>query len=630
MARAALNHAGHIDVETKWLEKELIKQIPGSAFDGCGIREWCVPLSWASCVILRGVFGDTLEIDPELDAWAKNEIEARVGPASAIRKLTEPVDGMVRVAPNLDTESYPFQAVGSDFLVLARDALLGDDLGTGKTIQALTAIRKIQTNPESGYDPALPALVICPNAVKTHWEVEAHRWLPEATPYVVKGGAVGRRKILEAAHKDPTALVVVSIETVRLMSRLAPFGSIKLKRCLECDKKRGENIRTTLCEVHPKELNTFGFKTVVVDEAHRIGEPKSKQTRAMWAVMHGSTVTRRWALTGTSIMGHPGHLWSVMHGVSPNEYPTKSKFVDRYCLSAWNNFGGLDIVGIRPDTKEEFFKFFDPRFRRMPKELVLTQLPPKVRLTRYVQMTPKQAKAYAEISAKMMTEMEDGQLLVTTDSLVMNTRLVQFASSYAELVPSENENELPRVLLKEPSPKLDELEELLDGELLGHQVAVCANSRQLIDMAAARLTKRKISFAMIVGGMSDWERDSNLAEFQSGGAQVMLFTTQAGGVGLTMTAADTLVRLQRSWSMVDEIQAEGRVYRIGSERHKSVSIIEIVTEGTVEVTKQLPNFYAKLHRLEEINRDRLILLEHGKDTSELDAEEFGLKDSYLW
>ena len=95
-----------------------------------------------------------------------------------------------------------------------------------------------------------------------------------------------------------------------------------------------------------------------------------------------------------------------------------------------------------------------------------------------------------------------------------------------------------------------------------------------------------------------------------------------------MTAADTLVRLQRSWSLIDNQQGEDRVHRIGSEKHDTVTIIDIVTSGTVEET-QLEKLHAKMLRLEEIVRDRAQLEAAGKSTAHLDAEAARIESSDL-
>src|SRR5690349_5656741 len=550
-----------LDVQTSWNEKELIKSIPGSRWDP-NRKIWTLPLTYPACSQLKGVFGNDARFGPEITQWIWNEYDRRVKPAMSLRERFEDPDG----ALHFDSRLYQFQTMGVAWLTTVGSALLGDEMGTGKTIQVLTALRMLDEEDESS---VFPILVVCPNSVKFNWAKEAKIWLPRATSYVLDGNATVKNQLIKEAATDPTALVIMNFESTYRLSRLAGFGSTRLRRCKECDKNYGEDIKALACEVHPKALNLVPFQTVICDEAHRIKDPQAKQTRAVWAIGDAASVERRWALTGTPLANDPSDLWSIMRFVAPREYPTKSKFVDRYALKAWNNFGGLDVVGLNPTTKEEFYKVFDPRFRRMPKALVLSQLPPKIRQTRFVEMTPKQKKAYDDLERRLITRLDDGQVLVAKSNLSAQVRLLQLASSYATITVGEDPNDVAgwSVELCEPSPKLDELALVLD-ELGDRPCAVAAEQRRLIELAAKRLDKAKISYGLITGAVDTFDRQQALDDFQRGRIRVLLFTLKAGGTGLTMTATDTLVRLQRSWSMIDNKQGEDRVHRIGSEKHE--------------------------------------------------------------
>jgi SNF2 family DNA or RNA helicase len=183
-----------------------------------------------------------------------------------------------------------------------------------------------------------------------------------------------------------------------------------------------------------------------------------------------------------------------------------------------------------------------------------------------------------------------------------------------------------KVSLREPSPKLDELEIVL--EELGvlspgfsrPPVLVSAQFKQLLRMAAKRLEKLGVAHAVIDGDVSQHDRDQALDALNAGRIKVLLFTGQSGGTGLDMSAADVLINLQRSWSLVDERQKEDRNHRIGSERHESVLVIDIITEDTVE-EDQVDALLEKMLRLDEITRDRAELARASLDTSALDAEE---------
>jgi SNF2 family DNA or RNA helicase len=623
-------------VQTEFTEKEMIKAIPGSRWDPDD-KIWTVPLTYPHCLMLRGVFGKKLKIGTALNMWARTTGDATRTRAS-IRDLLEFTPAQTHLAEVIDPLSKnlrPYQVVGASFLH-HDSGLLADEVGTGKTIQSLSAMRRIG-------DDAYPAIVICPNSLKLNWQREAKKWLPGCSTYVVTGSAVKKREILKSAAQDPKALVIINIESVKGHSRLASYGNVTLSKCRECSPYGEEGLKPGLCHMHLKELNHIPFKTVIVDEAHRIKDPKSQQTRAIWAVAHADSVRWRWALTGTPIANSPADLWSVMHFIDSKAFPTKTKWIDRYCLTTFNSHGGLDVVGLNPERETEFRAIVDPYIRRMTKSMVLSHLPKQVYLRRDVIMTPKQTKVYKEMEKFSAARMPDGQLMVAPNDLVTHTRLLQLASSFGEvewimtpkhhsLCPincQDTEHEKCIVTLTEPSPKLDEMEDLIaEFALNDESCIIAAVSSQLIDMAATRLDKLRIPYGKITGDVSQWKRDIAVQDFQAGKTKIMLLTISAGGVGLTLTAARNLVMLQRSWSMIENIQVEGRNHRIGSEIHESINIYDLVAGGTVE-EDVFERYELKLMRLEEVTRDRERLIAMGLDTTEVDREINEIQNAYL-
>lgn len=582
-----------IHIKTELRDKDRIRLIPGANWRP---REyvWSVPVSWAACKTLRGVFHDDLAIGPELTEWAWDEMNSRVNPSLALRLSTD-LNHFTDYRSKTGFALFPFQRAGAKFLATARQALLADEMGTGKTVQTIMGLKTLH---DAGFD-VFPVIIIAPNSMKITWKREFDEWWPGLAVQVIKGSATERRKQLEASWD----VYVMNWESVLLHSRLAPYGSVALRRCPEhggSDPK----VTTARCEVHIKELNKIAFRSVVVDEAHRMKNPAAKQTRAIWAVQHQATVENRFALTGTPIAQHPGDLWSIMHGISPREYPTKTKYVDRYGLLSWNSYGGMDIIGIRPDTKDEFYSILDPRMRRMPKDLVLPFLPPKIPIRRYAEMSAKQRKQYEMMTNDLIARLDSG-LLLSTNALAQLTRLVQFSSSCADVTEVDDGSggiEV-KVRLTAPSNKVDELLNLVEDLPDDEPIVVMAASRQLIMLANAELERKKISTRLIVGGITPDQRQVAVDDFQSGRARIILCTIAAGGVGITLTRSRTMVFLQRSWSMIDNRQAVDRVHRIGSEIHESIRVIDIVSPGTVE-ERQLLMLREKEERLEEILRDR--------------------------
>lgn len=487
-----------------------------------------------------------------------------------------------------------YQRSGVAFLVKSRRALLADPPGTGKTAQL---IRTLQVLQEMGENP-FPALVVCPNSLKlSTWARELSTWAPEISAQVVDGDAAKRRKQL-ASGAD---VMILNWEAVRLHSRLAGYGTIALT-----DKEK-----------EPKELNQLGLRTVILDEAHKAKDPTAAQTRAVWAVLHDAEF--RFLASGTPVAQNIGDLWSLCHGVEPVWFPAKTKYLDLFADTSLNPFGGLEVHGINPIHQDEFFKIVDPLMRRIPKEAALPFLPPVLPVQiRHTPMSAKQKKAYDEMERDMIAQLND--LFVAKNLLSKLIRLNQFASAFGEVVPGVKrekvlaweDGELTEQMvevatadlkLTTPSAKVDDLMDLLEEMGPDEPLVVAAVSRQLIELAAERLKKAKISFGLITGAQSQYERDQAVQRFQNGQIRVVMLTLGAGAEGITLTRSRTMLFMQESYSEIQNAQARDRVHRIGSERHDAIRIIKQITPGTVEERRE-ELLSTKQMRMEEVVRDR--------------------------
>jgi SNF2 family DNA or RNA helicase len=586
--------ADHIQINAEWRLKEICRALPGSAWSAKD-QVWRIPVSWTGCLALRSTFKDELTIGPRLATWAKSERESRIDPSNLLRDIEEQSEG--------DADLFPHQRAGVDFLVKSRRALLADEPGLGKTAQAIRAIKKMF---DAGGE-VFPALIVCPNTLKSNWEREFDKWWPGVNVSVIKGSATQRRK----AFEEPADVYVINWESLRTHSKLLSYGSIALARCEDCG---GHDSRVTLarCEVHPRELNLIDFKAVVADEIHRSKDPKSKQTRALWAATGNADI--RYALTGTPIANDVVDLWPILHWLDPKEWPSKTKWIDRYVNTMINAFGGMMVIGLKPAMTDEFYAGINPRMRRMLKAKVLPWLPKVMTERRDVEMGAKQLKAYKQMLENMIAMLgadEDsgltGEALVAPNPLTQTLRLLQFASAYAQIEVSDSGEE--KVVLSDPSCKVDALmDDMGNGDFGDDSVAVCAVSRQLIELLSARLTKEGISHGLITGAQDADERQKSIDDFQDGKTKWILFTAQAGGVGVTLTKARRLVMLQRPWSLVDYRQALDRVHRIGSEIHDSIIITDYVTEGSIE-ERVIEALDVKSDNFDEIVKDRAKLLE---------------------
>jgi|TARA_B110000977_G_scaffold29560_1_gene38490 SNF2 family DNA or RNA helicase len=590
--RVELNEQqSHINIFAEYRYKEVCKALPGASWD-VKLKIWRVPVSWGGCLALRSTFKDALEIGPLLDQWAKNELAERVGPANALRVLETYDD------PD-NEDLFPHQKAGVAYLAAAKQALLADEPGLGKTAQAIRALKKLRDNGEEVF----PILITCPNTLKSNWKREFERWWPELDVTIIKGSATKRRVLFE----ESSQVFIINWESLRSHSRLLGYGSIALARCTDCGG-HDSKISEARCEVHKRELNEIDFKSVVADEIHRSKDPKSKQTRALWAASGDAKI--RFALTGTPIAKDVVDLWPILHWLKPEEWPSKTKWIDRYVNTMLNAFGGMMVLGLKPEKEAEFYSSINPRMRRMLKSIVLPWLPDVMNDRRDVEMNPKQLKAYRQMSENMIAMLEadgelnaaTGEVIVATDPLVQTTRLLQFANAYATVEVNEAGQE--KVLLSEPSCKVDALmDDMKNGDFGDDSVAVCAVSRQLIEILSARMEKEGIKHGLITGAQSETERQQAVDDFQAGKVKWILFTAQAGGVGITLTTARRLVMLQRPWSLVDYKQALDRVHRIGSEIHDSILITDYVTEGSIE-ERVIDALDVKAENFEEIVKDK--------------------------
>lgn len=541
---------------------DLVKKIPGARYRPAR-QSWTLPLSWGSCLAARTVFGAELAGDDGFARWA------------GVRHSDLAVVGLAKAGADVGQDThrdlYPFQRAGVAFLSLAWRGILADEMGLGKTPQAIEALRQVaQWDTQLA---ALPALVVCTNSMTHKWADEFARWWPEVSVAVASGAAAKRRKIIESGAN----VVVINWEALRVHSRMAGYGSIRLT-----DKQKED-----------KELNLVGFRTVIADEAHRAKDARSQQTRCWWKLAHDATY--RFALTGTPIANQPGDLWAILHGVSPEDWPSRTAYLDRFTNNSINVWGGMEILGLTdsPAERAEFHSLLSGMFLRRTKAEVLPQLPAKTYSTRTVTMGAKQAKAYGDMAKHMVAQIDAG-LLVATSPLTALGRLTQLAAA----LPVVDEDGAVTAL-SEPSCKVEALLDILD-ESSPDPVVVFAASRKLIELCAEVLDRKKISYGLVTGAVSPAERATAVARFQAGEMRAILCTTGAGGEGITLTRASRLVFLSRPWSAVQSAQAEDRVHRIG--QANAVEIIDVLTDGTIEslVHSALVD---KAVRLDEITQD---------------------------
>ncbi len=479
------------------------------------------PLSWPLVVQMAemvSLYGGKLSPGPKLTEWTRAQIERRTVPAELGCSVTEDAP-----APR------DYQVSGARMIADMKRALLFDEMGTGKTLTSLLGLTELLYRKQL----AGPTLVVCPNSVVDDWVAAAWRW----TPFYARAyrGTPSKRRALLRGCGGPYDMIVTG------------YG------VLASDSHYFE---TTL---KPNAL--------VVDELHWCKDPQANRSRAMRTLSEGVDVFV--GLSGTPITHRTKGLWPALYAIDP----------------AWSSFDHWTRLFIYSDgdlieaRDKEFRRCIVGQHRRVAKADVLAQLPPKIHTVRHVDLPPAARKVYDGIQHELTAEVEGGTI-EPMGVLAMLMRLNQLASATGSVITSDDE-ETTTVRLKVPSWKIDVLMEILEerGEA---QTVVFAPSRQLIELAGHRATKDGYRVGYIIGGQKPDERSTAIRAFQDGELDVILATTGAGGVGVTLTAASAVVFLQRPWSFVEAAQAEDRAHRIGSERHESIDIIDIVATDTVD------------------------------------------------
>lgn len=607
-------------IQTGFAARNLMKELPGARWSKEG-QCWTYPLLYPSVLSV---------------GWAATRLRDQVIPATQ-----EVVDWVVSqqeewqrlaaesktlISPDAVPGWFGHQVQGAKWLAMPGGnggRLDVGETGSGKTATSLRAMWHLWTEGDTR-----PALVSTLVSVKNGWASEIARVAPslplpdgaEWRAVVLTGTAVKRRKMLEevaalaAEGKGAGVVVITNHEMLRMHSRLSSWGTIELKKCPKHGGVReGEVVSEAQCEAHPKEFNAIEWCTFVIDESHRLMNPKAKMTRAGWAI--ADKAAHRWGLTGT-----PGsrnvveNTWALLRLVMGSQWPSKSKWVEYYAEAGYNSEGFWEVGSLKPDHENEFREAYDAVSRRILKKQVL-DLPPLLRggtLIREIPMGKAQAAVYREMEAKLKVMTESG-LLTAKNLLVQASRLTGMASATGllgevtiEVDEDGEEHEHVSMDLVAPSNKVDALVDMIESGDIEPGTVFQFVSRKLLYLFRDALVKIGVpayQLGVIAGDVSEQFRDKAKNDFQAGKIPWFAFTVGAGGTGITLTRANTMVAVQRPWSSILHLQAQDRVHRIGSEIHESVSIIDLVTPDTVEI-KQLQRLEENAEALEEILKDK--------------------------
>jgi superfamily II DNA or RNA helicase len=422
----------------------------------------------------------------------------------------------------------PYQEDGFRWLQFLREqgfgGILADDMGLGKTVQTLCHLFEEKKSGRGN----LPCLIIAPKSVVPNWEKEAKKFAPSLTVLALQGNQ--RKKYYPVLKYSD--LVVTSYPVL----------------LRDAD-----------------ELLAQEFHYVVLDEAHTIKNAGSQVTQVAWKVK----ARHRLCLSGTPIENHLGELWSLFHFLMPGFLGSEESF--RRCYR-------LPIEKDRDESRRErLAKRVAPLMLRRTKDLVAKDLPPKTEIVRTIELTPKQIELYEAVRASLSRDLKEEihrRGLEASKILILDALLkLRQICCHPQLL------KLPSAQKVKSSAKLDLLMELIpDMVEEGRRILIFSQFAQMLALIEKALDKAKIPYLTLTGATKD--RGALCDDFQAGKAPVFLISLRAGGTGLNLTAADTVIHYDPWWNPALESQATDRAYRIGQQN--PVFVYKLISQGTIE------------------------------------------------
>lgn len=401
--------------------------------------------------------------------------------------------------------------------------LLADEMGLGKTLQSLAAIQLLRISDEG------QILIVCPTSLLSNWQLEAAKFVPSLKTAILHGPK-------RWDDEERVSKADVLITSYALLVR---------------DQER---------------YTERSFLLTVLDEASAIKNPDTKNAKACRSL----DSQHRIALTGTPVENTVRELWSIFQFLIPGYLGSRDEFKERY-------EGPIAGGGASKSVLERLRNRIKPLTLRRLKQTVAKDLPPKIEQVRFCQLNSAQTQLYEAILRESRKKIDDalsskseGQARMTMLTALLRLRQVCCDPRLLNMVEET----------KAGSAKLELFSELITEATEGeHKTLVFSQFTSMLKILRETLEEEGITYSYLDGSSTD--RAEQVQEFQRGTKrQVFLISLKAGGYGLNLTAADTVIHYDPWWNPAVEAQATDRAHRIG--QTNPVSAYKLITNGTVE------------------------------------------------
>lgn len=445
-----------------------------------------------------------------------------------VQNIREPEDMAFPLPEGIKGSLRDYQKFGFKWLKTLSfyklGGVLADDMGLGKTIQmiALLLSARVENGPS-------PSLIIVPTSLVFNWCAEIDKFAPGLKYAAVTGSREERHELIRLVPEHD--VIITSYPLIR--------------RDIE-------------------QYTHYSFRYCVLDEAQHIKNPASRNAHCVKRIRSEC----RFALTGTPMENNLYELWSVYDFVLPGYLYSYNRFNEKYVQP----LSGEDSHETLNDLSRQIKPFL---LRRLKKD-VLNELPDKIENTMLAELTEEQKKLYLaylqDIKGEINKDIQEaGFERSRIKILAALTRLRQLCC-HPSLFVDNYQGE---------SGKMQLLEEILQESIEGgHRILLFSQFTGMLQLIKKRLEELKISLLYLDGATPVTERGYLVNSFNEGVGKIFLISLKAGGTGLNLTGADTVIHYDPWWNPAVEEQATDRSYRIGQK--KSVYVMKLVARGTIE------------------------------------------------
>lgn len=442
-----------------------------------------------------------------------------------VQAILEPQDGEFEPPTILEHILRDYQKTGFKWLKTLSSyglgGILADDMGLGKTLEVLAFI--LSEKPSTS-----PALVIAPTSLVYNWQAEGEKFTPDLNILVVEGTPQERQEQLTLVEQSD--LVVVSYAVLR--RDIESFSQLDFSYCF-------------------------------LDEAQNIKNPQTLNAKSVQHIK----AKGYFALTGTPIENSLSELWSLFNFFMPGYLLSHKEFHKKYAVP---------ITKGDSEALLELSRHTKPFILRRLKKDVLKELPPKIETQMIASLTEEQRKIY--LAYLQQTKSQIAQELATSGFakshikiLAALTRLRQICSHPAMFIDNYTGG----------SGKMLLFQEIVEDALAsGHRILVFSQFTSMLDIISDDLDTKEIDHFYLSGSTKALERTHMAQAFNNGQGKVFLISLKAGGTGLNLIGADTVIHFDPWWNPAVEDQATDRAHRIG--QNNSVQVIRLLTQGTIE------------------------------------------------